>query len=102
MWRVFSATEMAAQFLEVNEMKVQLLVSETCVPCHQAEKIWREVASDLNLDFTVLDLEGPPGRELAERLKLKTIPAVVVDGDLVAIGVQSREEARELVNMLSD
>ena len=46
-------------------------------------------------------MEGPLGREIAERLKLKTIPAVVVDGDLVAIGVQSREEARELVDMLS-
>jgi len=82
-------------------MKVQLLVSETCAPCHQAEKIWREVASDLSLDFAVVDMEGPLGREIAERLKLKTIPAVVVDGDLVAIGVQSREEARELVDMLS-
>ena len=82
-------------------MKVQLLVSETCAPCDQAEKIWREVASDLSLDFSVVGLEGPQGRELAERLKLKTIPAVVVDGDLVAIGVQSREEARELVDMLS-
>ncbi len=83
-------------------MKVQLLVSETCAPCDQAEKVWREVASDLNLDFAVVDLEDPQGRELAERLKLKIIPAVVVDGDLVAIGVQSREEACALVNMVSD
>jgi len=83
-------------------MKVQLLVSETCAPCDQAKKVWREVASDLNLDFEVVDLEDPQGRELAERLKLKTIPAVVVDGDLVAIGVQSREEACALVNMVSD
>ena len=78
-------------------MKVQLLVSESSVPCHHAEKVWRQVASERALDFSVVDLAGPEGRTLAERLRLRTIPALVIDGRLIAIGVQSPEEARALV-----
>ena len=79
-------------------MKVQLLVSDACDPCDQAEIVWREVAAELELDFSVVNLDQPEGRQLAERLQLQTIPALVVDGVLVAIGVQSAEEARALVS----
>jgi len=79
-------------------MKVQLLVSDACDPCDQAEKVWRGVAAELELDFSVVNLDRPEGRQLAERLQLQTIPALVVDGVLVAIGVQSTEEARALVS----
>ena len=78
-------------------MKVQLLVSDSCVPCARAETIWRGVVSERDLDFTVVDMAEPEGQRLANRLHLKTIPALVVDGTLVAIGVQSPEEARALV-----
>ena len=79
-------------------MKVQLLVSDACDPCDQAENVWRRVAAELELDFSVVNLDRPEGRQLAERLQLQTIPALVVDGVLVAIGVQSVEEARALVS----
>lgn len=78
-------------------MKVQLLVSESCAPCDQAEKVWRGVAVERELDFSVVDLAAPEGKTLAERLRLKTIPALVIDGVLIAIGVQSPDEARALV-----
>ena len=79
-------------------MKVQLLVSESCVPCHQAEKVWRQVAAERGLDFSVVSLDQPEGRSLATRLQLKTIPALLVDEVLVAIGVQSLDEARALIS----
>jgi glutaredoxin len=79
-------------------MKVQLLVSETCVPCSQAEKVWRQVAAERALDFSVINLADPEGRRLADDLQLRTIPAVVIDGVLVAIGVQSLEEAHTLIS----
>ena len=82
---------------QAKVMKVQLLVSETCVPCGQAEKVWRQVADERALDFSVVNLTDPQGRQLADDLQLKTIPAVVIDGVLVAIGVQSLDEARALI-----
>ena len=78
-------------------MKVTLLVSDACAPCVQAERVWREVAAERALALTVVNLDRPDGRALAERLKIKTIPALVVDDVLVAIGVQTLEEARALI-----
>jgi thioredoxin-like negative regulator of GroEL len=78
-------------------MKVQLLVSDASAPCDQAEKVWRGVVAERELDFSVVNLAAPEGQQLVDRLQLRTIPALVVDGVLVAIGVQSAEEARALV-----
>jgi glutaredoxin len=78
-------------------MKVQLLVSESCIPCDQAEAVWRVVAAERELDFAVVSLDDPEGRSIAERLRLRTVPALVIDDKLVAIGVQSPVEARALV-----
>lgn len=78
-------------------MKVELLVSEWCASCHQSEKIWREVAEEKAIEFAVLDMAQPEGRALVSRLRLKTIPAVVIDGELKGIGVQTFAEARAWV-----
>jgi glutaredoxin len=79
-------------------MKVQLLVSDACDPCDQAEMVWRGVVVEHELDFSVVNLDQPEGRQLADRLQLNTVPALVVDGVLVAIGVQTAEEAHALVS----
>ena len=78
-------------------MKVELLVSEWCASCHAAEKIWRQVSEERDFDFAVVDMGQPEGKALVSRLRLKTIPALIVDGALVAIGVQPLEEARRIV-----
>ncbi|HEU5339129.1 MAG TPA: thioredoxin family protein [Sulfuricaulis sp.] len=79
-------------------MKVQLLVSESCVPCEEAEKIWRRVADESAFDFSVVNLTDAEGQKFADQLELTTIPAVIIDGVLMAIGVQSLEEARALIS----
>lgn len=78
-------------------MKVELLVSEWCPSCHQAEQVWRQVASERAFDFAVLDMGQPEGKALVSHLRLKTIPAVIVDGELKGIGVQSLATVRALV-----
>ncbi len=78
-------------------MKVELLVSEWCPTCPQAERVWRAVAAERDFEFAVLDMAQPEGRELAQRLRLKTIPAVVIDGTLTGLGVQSPAEAHRMV-----
>jgi glutaredoxin len=78
-------------------MKVQLLVSEWCEPCDRAEAVWREVAEVRDIEFEVLDMAQPEGRELARRLGIRTIPSVVIDGRLKAIGVQTKSAALECV-----
>lgn len=78
-------------------MKVQLLVSEWCAPCAKAEEVWRIVAEERIIAFEVLDVGQPEGRDVVARLNSKTIPAVVIDGRLAGLGVQTREQALKLV-----
>ncbi|MDO9068793.1 MAG: thioredoxin family protein [Deltaproteobacteria bacterium] len=74
-------------------MKIELIVSGVCPFCQEAEKVWREVTSNRDLEFSVVDITQPEGAALAQRLKLQTVPALLIDGTLRAVGVQSPEEA---------
>lgn len=78
-------------------MKVELLVSDWCPTCPQAEAVWRQAAEEKNFDFAVVDMAQPEGRALAHRLGIRTIPAVVIDGVLTGVGVQPLAEVRALV-----
>lgn len=77
-------------------MKVELLVSEWCPACPQAEQVWRQVADEREIEFAVLDMMQPEGRALAQRLRIRTIPAVAIDGVLQGVGVHSLSEARRM------
>ena len=78
-------------------MKVELLVSEWCASCHQEEKVWQQIAKEKEINFSVVDMAQPEGRALVSRLRLKTIPAVVIDDELKGLGVHTLAEAREWV-----
>lgn len=79
-------------------MKVELLVSRDTPLCARAEKIWRDVARERDIQLSVVDMDGPEGKALAVRWRLSAVPAILVDDDLVAIGVLSLEQARHLVS----
>jgi len=78
-------------------MKVELLVSEWCPTCPAAEQVWRSVLEERDFQLAVVDAAQPEGRDLVARLRLRSVPSVVVDGELKAVGVQTPDEARALV-----
>lgn len=78
-------------------MKIELIVSGACPFCLEAEKVWREATSDRGFEFSVVDITQPEGAALAQRLKLQAVPALLIDGILRAVGVQSPEEALTLL-----
>jgi len=78
-------------------MRVALLVSEWCVTCPAAEAVWRTVAAEKDIDYAVLDLAQPEGKRLARELRIRSIPALVIDGELKAVGVLPLAEARKFV-----
>ncbi len=83
-------------------MKVQLLVSEWCVPCRAAEEVWRHIAEEKEIAFEVLDVAQPEGRAVVAPRGIRTVPATVIDGALKHVGVPSRGEAMQLVAAASD
>lgn len=79
-------------------MRVTLLVSKWCPTCPEAEKIWAEVARQRPIDYEVLDVADKAGRTVVSNLRIKTVPALVIDGKLKAVGVQPLGEALKLVD----
>ncbi len=78
-------------------MEVRLLVSKWCPVCPQAEQVWNEVARRQPIDYQALDIAEPAGRALVANLRVRTVPALVVDGKLVAVGLQSLGDALKIV-----
>ena len=83
-------------------VRVQLLVSEWCVPCRGAEEVWRSVAEKKSFAFEVLDVAQPEGRAIVARLGVRTVPSTVIDGALKHLGVPSVAEAIGLLAAAPD
>jgi glutaredoxin len=68
-------------------MKLQLPVSKWCPTCPTAAKVWSEAAAREGLTLEMLDVANADGRRIADDLGVCTVPAVVIDGRLRAVGV---------------
>ena len=79
-------------------MKITLLVSSWNPSCQRARQVWSELAQEEGFALDVMDVAEGDGQALMGRLKLKTIPALLIDGKLTAIGLQSKEEARHIIH----
>jgi glutaredoxin len=78
-------------------MKVELLLSSNCAPCRKAQAVWESVCEEHHLVLELVDVEASEGAERFEDLDLVVLPALLLDGELVAVGVQDREQAAELL-----
>lgn len=79
-------------------MRVELLVTANSVPCRKAIDVWRTVCDDHGHTLDVVDDHSPEGRRAIADLDLKALPAVLIGGRLVAVGVQSPEQALHLLS----
>lgn len=78
-------------------MKLQLFISHAFAPCRDAEFVWNQVAHEHDVALGIVDIDSPGGRDLAERMRVTVVPAIAVDNRLLAIGVQTIAEARDLM-----
>lgn len=77
--------------------KIQLLVSEWCPTCPQAERLWRQVATEAGAELEILDVAKRPGRDIVANLMIRTVPAAVIDGKLSFVGTPEPESARSAI-----
>jgi hypothetical protein len=80
-------------------MRVELLVTRDSASCRKAESVWRSICEKNNLTLSVLEDDSPEGRHMIARLGLHALPALLLDGRLVAVGVQTPEQASELLRV---
>jgi glutaredoxin len=78
-------------------MKLQLLVSKWCPTCPAAERVWSEAAARDGLKLEVLDAGDSVGRSVAVDLGIRTVPAMIIDGKLRALGTCTISQALALL-----
>ena len=83
-------------------MRVQLLTASWCSSCARARELWARICAQHDLTLEIVDLETPEGEALAERHRLKIMPAVLIDAQPRAIGVQSEAEAEAVLQIALD
>ncbi|WP_414041924.1 thioredoxin family protein [Acidithiobacillus sp. M4-SHS-6] len=76
-----------------------MLVSQWCPVCPQAEKVWREASEKVPMELEVLDVADRKGREIVSNLRIKTVPAIVVDGTLKTVGAQPLGEVLKMLGV---
>ncbi|WP_455380291.1 thioredoxin family protein [Acidihalobacter prosperus] len=77
---------------------IQLLVSEWCPTCPQAERLWQQAAEDTGSDLDILDVTQRPGRDIVAKLMIRSIPAAVIDGRLEFLGVPELKKALDCLH----
>jgi len=78
-------------------MRVELLLTRNSASCRKAELVWRSICDENKLTLRVLEDDSPEGRHVLARLNLHALPAILFDGRLVAVGVQTPEQALDLL-----
>lgn len=78
-------------------MRVQLLIAAWCSSCQREQEIWQRICARHGVTLEILDLETPAGEAVAGRHHLKIMPAVLIDDQPRAVGVQTEVEVDALL-----
>jgi glutaredoxin len=81
-----------------NAMQIVLIVANDCPPCERAREVWERACQAVGMPLAVHDAESPDGLRLIAGRTLTTVPALLVDGRITAVGLQTPEQAREILS----
>jgi len=78
-----------------------LLLAGPYSSCMKTQQIWQEACLKANLELEVLDLDSDHGQQLAERLNLKSFPALILNNKVIAVGNPSEQKAAKISSELN-
>jgi len=79
-------------------MLVEILVTDQCPACDQAVAIWRAACREAGAALEVINVNNPAGQRRLTAMRLGTVPALLIDGKLIAVGLQSEKLAHDLIS----
>ena len=89
---------------ETNKKEIKhnviLLVSKWCEECIPADNTWKRLYEERNdFNYRSLDVSEPEGRRLSIELYIRSVPSTVIDEKLSYVGIPTKEDANELLNL---
>ncbi len=83
-------------------MKIQLIIMGNTKQSQATENIWRKICEEQNLSLQVADSETSEGQSLVKKLALRTLPALVVNNQVIAVGQPDKVSARQILQILKE
>lgn len=74
-------------------VKVTLLTAKWCSLCPSAKEIWKQLKQQYDFEYEEIDTNSKRGKEMLEENEIKSVPATLIDGNVVFIGIPNKEEA---------
>ena len=81
-------------------VNIQLIIAGHAEQSQATEHVWRTICEDMGLLLQVANSESEGGRSLVEKLALRTLPALVVNGRVIAVGQPDKTTAEKILHDL--
>ena len=81
-------------------MEIQLILARLTAQCQATEKVWQSVCDEMNLDLHVYEVDSDEGQSLIDGINIKSFPALIVNGKIIAVGNPDRQTAEKILHSL--
>ena len=81
-------------------MKAILILAGAFSSCSATQIIWQDLFEQKNIPIETYDIRDDEGKKLSSELKIKSFPALLVDGQIVAVGHPSESAAKDIIESL--
>ncbi len=86
----------------MTSVSLEVLHSPGCQICRAFEEFWQTIAHDWpNITYKKLDVTTPEGQEMVQKYMIFSSPAIVLNGELFAMGGFDREKFIQKLKQLS-
>ncbi|MBN2489115.1 MAG: thioredoxin family protein [Methanosarcinaceae archaeon] len=79
-------------------VKVILVYAKWCNVCPTAVKLWRELKSKYDFEYEEVEVDTPPGMELATKYGIRGVPTTIIDDKVAFVGVPDKLKAASMVS----
>ena len=69
--------------------------------CLATQNMWQDSCSKHDIEFETYDLTDNIGKEFAEKLKIKSFPALIFNNKVIAVGHPDEKAADKLIQTLN-
>ncbi len=83
-------------------MNIQLIIKGQTETSQTTEYVWRTTCEEMGLSLQVANSETDEGQALVTMLALRTLPALVVDNRVIAVGQPNRSIAEKILHTLKE
>ena len=81
-------------------MKAILILAGPYSTCVATQNIWQDSCSKHSIELETHDALEAAGKELAEKLNVKSFPALVISDKVIAVGHPDEKAAEKIIQAL--